>query len=189
MVGFAGRLMLRGNVMAYPRGMFQILAVVVLGACAVPVEGPFSLKEPLQRCGLSVAMDFRSSRMTRDNPPACELPTAKRIALTCAIHDQVRSEDYVSPELDEFGDPVGAAQPIPEYKVTGVKCTFTTQSRSAARCKFGLETPGSDGEKVPADVIFTHKFYQDHGPAHHIYSTEWWPKASCVPTVKVRRSS
>ena len=132
-------------------------------------------------CGTSAAFHYRASEKLREHPPACAFPDADSVALDCAIHDAVRSPGYRSPVFDEEGGRVEEGSPIPTYKVSELKCSFTDSARNRANCRFKLKTPAMGAGPVDTKVIFEHDSWQDHGPAHHLFGTRWSTTASCVP--------
>lgn len=153
----------------------------------VAVAGPASVLSPGEdagargfggRCGIAAAMDPRQPKALRDKPPACALPTAKEVETSCAAHDLVTSPGYQPPSRDEEGYPI-AGQALPEYGVSELRCRFTGRHRNRALCRFRLSIPERDA--AGAAVTFEHHFVQDHGPAHHLYGTQWMATGRCAP--------
>jgi hypothetical protein len=128
-------------------------------------------------CGVPAAMSIRQPEAFRERPPACSLPSVEEIARSCAIHDLVTSTDYRA-HYDN-GELVGSEPPIPEYTISQLKCSFTTQSRNQARCRFMLSFESEQRGARQIDIMFQHEFWQDHGPAHHMYGTRWSPMGRC----------
>lgn len=162
-----------------PSSVLLLTAGLIGGSCAPGAfEAPMS---PSPRCGIHAARDFRASEEERERPPACALPDPEDIARRCSIHDWVTSPDYKPETYDDDGVPVGKVQPIPDYVVSDVECSFSGAKRNRAVCRFKLKTPAMPAGSVSTIATFEHRFVQDHGPTHHVYSTEWWPTKSCLP--------
>ena len=130
------------------------------------------------RCGIAAAMDYRQPESLRDKPPACALPTAREVELSCGAHDLVTSSGYRPPSYDEEGNATGGSA-MPEYRVSNLRCRFTGRHRNRALCRFRLSLP--DGRAIGAAVTFDHVFVEDHGPAHHLYGTQWMAAGRCAP--------
>ncbi len=137
-----------------------------------------------RECGVQLAMMSGRPERYRDMPPACALPTVEEVALSCAAHDRVSAPDHVLSSCDED---TGVCTPplvaLPQYRVTGLSCRYTNGDESAAACRFALELPGETGAGRAVEVSLEHRFWADHGPAHHIYSTMWMlgSEADCTP--------
>lgn len=116
---------------------------------------------------------------TREKPPACELPSAEEVASSCAVHDLVTSPGYEPPTYDEQVVRT-SHQAAPEYRVSELRCDFTTGRRNQALCRFKLSLADGQGTSTEAAVVFEHLFWQDHGPAHHFYGTRWSPTGRCA---------
>lgn len=130
------------------------------------------------RCGVAAAMDHRRPEALRDKPPACALPTAREVELSCGAHDLVTSPGYRPPTRNEEGNAIGGSD-MPEYRVSNLRCRFTGRHRNRALCRFRLSLP--EGPAIGAAVAFEHMFVQDHGPAHHLYGTQWMSAGRCAP--------
>ena len=162
------------------RLMLTALLIAVVGpGCAASSDGANARTAPAGiSCGLRAAMNPRQPKAVRDAPPACALPTREEVASSCAAHDHVTSPDYRPSIYDEEGQLVWA-QPMPEYVASELRCRFTSRARNKADCRFTLELPqGGASESV---VRFEHRFWMDHGPAHHFYGTQWSPIDRCTP--------
>lgn len=113
-------------------------------------------------------------------PPACDLPTAAQVALSCAVQDTVTAPGYEPPVDDESGFPTGGT-PAPEYRVDNLQCRFTTSEHNAAHCTFNVENRAT-ARKVPARTVdFEHVSWDDNGPAHHMRWTLWRAAGRCIP--------
>lgn len=154
---------------------------LVVISCAPAGEADRPASSGIRSCGVRAAMDHRQTEALRDSPPACALPTAKEVALSCAIHDLITKPGYRGPSYDEEGNPMGDGEPVPDYRVDSLSCRFAGPHRNRALCRFDLTVPQSPGAPVPTVVTFEHRFWQDHGPAHHLYGTRWSPADRCTP--------
>ena len=162
------------------RGLLLTLVIIAVGpGCVASSDRAETVAASVgARCGLRAAMDPRKPEALRETPPACALPTQEEVASSCAIQDLVTSPDYRSPTYDDEGQLV-SAQPTPKYSVSRLRCRFTSRERNQAVCRFTLALPqGTTSERV---VSFEHRFWQDHGPAHHFYGTQWSPTVRCTP--------
>lgn len=163
---------------------FPVLMVAITwmaGGCTQSFLDGAGRAAPPARCGVSAALDIRLPEAYRDNPPACGLPTGEDVALSCAVYDQVTSPGYRPPDYDEEGFPINA-QPAPEYRVTDLSCDFSTPERNRASCRFRLAR-ADHGEPRRVEMTFEHRFWQDHGPAHHVYGTRWSPTGRCLALI------
>jgi hypothetical protein len=164
---------------ASPVRLTWLLPVAVAGHAFVATsDESATARVPSGRCGIAAAMDYRQPEGLRDNPPACALPTAEEVASSCAAYDLVTSPGYRSPDRDEEGNLTGGSD-MPEYGVSNLRCRFTGRHRNRALCRFRLSLP--DGRAIGAAVTFKHVFVQDHGPAHHLYGTQWMSAGRCAP--------
>ncbi|MDT8757134.1 hypothetical protein MZO42_00345 [Sphingomonas psychrotolerans] len=113
-------------------------------------------------------------------PPACDLPTAAEVALSCAVQDTVSAPGYEPPLVDESGFPSGGT-PAPEYRIDKLHCRFTTSEHNAASCTFDVENRAT-ARKVPGRTVsFEHVSWNDNGPAHHVRWTFWRAAGRCIP--------
>lgn len=144
----------------FPARSYPLAASLsILFACSAPIEGPFALTaSPKGQCGLRAAMNFKNSPVVRANPPACELPVPDEIANACV--------------------PFAAAQRS-KYQIDSITCGFTTSYRHTARCRFRINAPNVTGNGEIRELRFRHEFYQEHGPAMHLYGTRWVPDGKC----------
>ncbi|HEX9964395.1 MAG TPA: hypothetical protein VGB04_05360 [Allosphingosinicella sp.] len=158
------------------------LALLLASASCAPageVDGPAPAE--VRSCGVRAAMDHRQPEALRESPPACALPTAEEVASSCAIQDLVTKPGYRGPSYDEEGNPKGDGEPVPDYRAEALSCHFTDPLRNKALCRFALSFPQSPGAPVPTVATFEHRFWQDHGPAHHWYGTRWSAMDRCTP--------
>ena len=164
------------------------IAILLLATSCAPrtVSGdelPSGLLFPLPKmCGPTAAMRIGRPKSHRTNPPACELPTAEQVALSCAIHDVVRSPGY-KPPPDEWEEPNPDYQPTatPVYVGRNAVCRFTNDDDSKAECTIELSRPQDNGTFKPMTVQLTHIFYAMHGPTSHWYGTRWDIGGECEP--------
>jgi hypothetical protein len=163
------------------RLLFTALCLAGGGSCAERPLEIGKLDSIPGRCGTGAAFDYRASEKLRESPPACAFPDAESLALVCAIHDLVRSPGYRMPIFDEHGGRVEEGSPAPVYEVTDVRCRFISSERNRATCRFRLRTPEMSAGPADTKVALEHRSWQDHGPAHHLYGTQWLITASCVP--------
>ncbi len=164
-----------------PRPGSALIAALAGAGCAPAGEGGRPLNDdPSSWCGVPAAMHYRQSRPLRDRPPACALPTAKEVESSCAIHDLVTAPGYRGPTYDDEGNIAAARDPAPGYKVSGLSCRFTSRRRNRAFCRFQLWLPQSPGTPVATTATFEHRFWEDHGPAHHLYGVRWSPTGRCT---------
>jgi hypothetical protein len=125
-------------------------------------------------------MGVREPGISRETPRACALPTVEEVAFACAVHDMVTAADYRPLAYDEDGADINP-QPAPTYTVTELSCRFTTHVPNRAECRFTLSRPNGASVPEPVRVSLEHRFWQDHGPAHHVYGTHWSPTQRCAP--------
>ncbi|HEX6376268.1 MAG TPA: hypothetical protein VFZ91_11170 [Allosphingosinicella sp.] len=164
---------------ASPFRLTWLLPVAVAGlACIATADESATARVPSGRCGIAAAMDHRQPEALRDNPPACALPTAREVESSCAAYDLVTSPGYRPPSVDDEGNATGGTD-MREYGVSNLRCRFTGRHHNRALCRFRLSLP--EGRAIGAAVTFKHVFVQDHGPAHHLYGTQWMPAGRCAP--------
>lgn len=114
----------------------------------------------------------------REYPPACALPVPDDLARGCAVADALKDPAHRWPEQDETGMAVGG-DPLPQYAVEQLDCTYSSRHHNTAQCRFVLAKPGTDSP-VHARASLRHTFYADHGPAHHLYWTFWSVDGQCL---------
>lgn len=159
---------------------FGVFALLLLGAgCAPTPDGGVRVERSLVGCGPTAALRIGVRDEYREYPPACALPTSDELARGCAVADALRDPAYRWPERDEAGIPMGG-DPLPQYTVDQVDCTYTNRHHNSALCRFALVKPGTDAP-VLVSANLRHTFHADHGPAHHIYSTFWSVDGGCEP--------
>lgn len=127
-----------------------------------------------RECGVQLAMMPGRPARYRQMPPACALPTAEEVARSCAVQDRISAPGYVGSDCDSAtGVCTPAEPPLPDYRVSALDCRYTNRDESSATCRFKLALPGEAGEGRIVEVPFDHRFWADHGPAHHMYGTMW----------------
>lgn len=129
-------------------------------------------------CGFHASKDYRRTQEERDNPPACALPDADTIALSCAVYDLVRSRDYVSDEEDETGE-VRNPTPLPRYRVDDLACAFDGEDRNRATCNFALTVPGEAARKTSARL--KHIRWGRITPLTYEQGVMWQVEDDCTP--------
>lgn len=154
-------------------------ASLALAACAPGPAGPLAIPVVDLPCGLRAAMSLRQPGVFRERPPACALPSVEEVAMSCAINDMITAPDYRPPDYDQKGVAIDP-QPAPVYTVSDLSCRFSAPERNRADCAFTLLRPNGPGTPEPVRVAFEHRFWQDHGPAHHVYGTLWSPISRCA---------
>ncbi len=162
------------------RQVLLIATGLIVGGCVQDSTDEITLIELPATCGVHAALDVRQPENLRDKPPACALPVAEEVAMSCAVHDLVTGPDYRPPAYNEEGFPTDE-QPIPEYRVSNLSCHFSTRQRNEAFCQFQLRTPGGAEESRNVVVRFEHRFWRDDGPTHHWYGTRWSATTRCTP--------
>lgn len=167
------------------RACLPLAFAASLASCTAQPSEPLGFAKIPEPCGVTAAMRVGTEEWQREKPRACDLPTAQGLAQTCAIYDVVRAPGYRPAPTDEFGEPVYDPDqpPLPVYKVQNLQCRFTNSRHNEAECSFDLSTPEDAGDWQSTTVPMEHRFWADHGPASHVYSTQWWMTRSCRPSV------
>jgi hypothetical protein len=155
-----------------------LAAALLLGCGAQRGDGFTTLDTRAVRipreCGVTLAMGSGRPARYREMPPACALPTVEEVARSCAVQDRVSAPDFVESDCDDAtGVCTPPPTPLPDYRVSALDCRYTNGDESAASCRFRLALPGEAGEGRDVEVAFDHRFWADHGPAHHVYGTLW----------------
>lgn len=159
-----------------------VLMIGTVAAACAPAK-PDSLVEimPLPAdldCGFNASKDFRRTQEERENPPACALPNAARLAQSCAIYDLIEAPDYRPDDEDEMGE-VRNPTPLPDYRVSDLACGFDGEGRNRATCSFALTVP--NGAPAHATVRLRHKSYGRITPLIYEQGVIWQLDDDCTP--------
>lgn len=163
------------------RAIAPATGLLLLAACAPQDQGEArAALAPLALCGVPAATGPGRPERYRTHPPACSLPSAETIALSCAIHDTVRTDGYRPPISEwEEAPPGYEPTPLPEYRAREVSCRFSNADRSEALCELQLARSGESAAFEQVTVRLSHRFYRMDGPVSHVYGTHWGVEGEC----------